>query len=564
MNNYLTVVKALFKNKFRFGESATRAKKIGFIALIALAYALILAVAIMFLVMYRNLLANPVLSMTYCFIALFSIALVVLFFGIVHLVSTLYLSKDTDFYSMLPIKASTVFAAKLTFVYLSEAIITIAVMLPLVITFGILSNMWAGFYLILIPSLLIVPALPLMLAAIIAIPVMFVASKLKNRSVVALIFYIVLFGGFFGAYMYFVSAMPNLAESFDEQAVLDLANAIQTILYVLYPYTALTAAACGVPMYGLDLAASNAANIAIFVGISAVLAVIILLCAKFMYSQSAKANNQTDNSKAAKGEFKQSSVIASLMKREFKGAFRTTQVAFQCFGVCVLPIIVSVIMGVMINNSVNMVGEDAVFLSPQTLAVLTEYIAGLIFAIATGMIAMIIPCVSNGAATSFSREGSALATLKVLPLTARQVVLGKVCAWLCVSMPVSLISAIVYSAMHFEVVNFLLSVISMPLLTAVITTFGALWDLSAPKVKWTDPVQAVKHNGHVTIGLFICMAGGAVAFIAVLIAANAFDFTTGGMAVLCYLIILAEIIVFAVVDFFMLRNAERNYNRIEI
>ncbi len=156
MNNYLTVVKALFKNKFRFGESATRAKKIGFIALIAVAYAFILAVAIMFLVMYRNLLANPVLSMTYCFIALFSIALVVLFFGIVHLVSTLYLSKDTDFYSMLPIKASTVFAAKLTFVYLSEAIITIAVMLPLVITFGILSNMWAGFYLILIPSLLIV------------------------------------------------------------------------------------------------------------------------------------------------------------------------------------------------------------------------------------------------------------------------------------------------------------------------------------------------------------------------------------------------------------------------
>ena len=60
------------------------------------------------------------------------------------------------------------------------------------------------------------------------------------------------------------------------------------------------------------------------------------------------------------------------------------------------------------------------------------------------------------------------------------------------------------------------------------------------------------------------MAGGAVAFIAVLIAANAFDFTTGGMAVLCYLIILAEIIVFAVVDFLMLRNAERNYNRIEI
>ena len=121
MNNFGILLKSMFRNKLRFGADATKRKKIGFSVMFGLAYVMIVAILLLLIISMRDFLtAQPQLAMMMYFMILISAASFVLVFGIVHLVSVLYLSKDTDFYSTLPVKPVTVFAAKLAFVYLFE------------------------------------------------------------------------------------------------------------------------------------------------------------------------------------------------------------------------------------------------------------------------------------------------------------------------------------------------------------------------------------------------------------------------------------------------------------
>ncbi len=557
MNNYFIVLKALFKNKFRFADNASKRKKYGFIALLGISYLAVMAMFIGMIVALGDTIADfEIFRFIVVYGILLTAALVVLIFGVINLITTLYLCKDTDFFSMLPIKSSTVFAAKVSYVYISEAVIVGAILLPLLIAFGIVCHMWVWFYVITVLAVLIFPALPLVLAAIIAIPVMYLASKLKNRSVVSLIFYIILFGGLFGAYLYFLNVSTDFSD-IDESYVTSIVDSLIVMLYVFYPFTALALAANGLPTYGLSAGAASAANFGIFVGSSVVLIFIALLCARFMYSQSAKANNQTDNSNVKHGKFKASGMTKALMKREFIGTLRTTQVAFQCYAVVVLPIIFAIAMGIMSRNMSALInGSGNAFYA--------EYYN--VFFGLTGIcaVSMMFGTLGNAAATTFSREGSAIATLKVLPVSAKQVVKAKVCAWLCVALPAAIISVVVFNAINFDLEMFLLSIFSLIPLAGAFVLFGALWDLRSPKIKWVDPIQAVKHNGHVVIGQLLCMAGGVAALIVTMLVGNLAIVSAQTLKTVVWCVIYATLAVFVVVDVVMLRNVEKCYGRIEI
>lgn len=358
MSKLKILLVAMFKNKFRFNGATTRGKKTATIVLFFVAYAAVLA----FLMLLTSqvapgLVAQGMSSLFYLFM-LTSGAGIVLVFGIIYLVSTLYLAKDTDFYSTLPVKNTTVFAAKLLFVYLTETALVYAVILPVMIQFGVIAEMWFGYYIISAVMLAVVPALPLSIAAIFAVPVMYVASKLKNRNIVAIIFYCLLFGGFFALYFGMMIGMNGGAS--EDIDVTAMAKALEVISYILYPFTALSVAAVKLPAYGLSSAGSVVVNLVIFVGVSAALFAILLLLGKFMYAQSAKANNQTDNSKAKKGEFKSSSALKALIKREYTVAMRTTSTAFQCFVVLVLPVVIAVGMSIMMRSMVKQMPTEGI------------------------------------------------------------------------------------------------------------------------------------------------------------------------------------------------------------
>lgn len=553
MNSYFTILSALFKNKLRFDGESSKRGKIVLLSVLAVAYVLVMFAVLTVIVELKEFLSIPAISLVFYFFVLLTGALVVLIFGIINLVSTLYLSKDTDFYSMLPVKSSTVFAAKLSYVYLSEAAIIMAILLPVILTFGIVTKAWAAFYIISLAMLIVIPALPLVLAAIFAVPIMFLASKLKNRSIVSLIFYIVLFGGGFALYMYFMFASTNITDDgiITEETLETMMSSINAVLYMLYPYTALTMSALGLPSYGLSIGASTVVNLLIFIGISAALFVVLLFLGKFMYAQSAKANNQT-NGKAKKGQFKSASGLRALMKREYISSLRTTQVAFQCYAVFLLPIIFAVMFSITFGNF-----EQTMVLAGEAF----DNRFTLLLTFAT-LFTMLI-CVNNAAATTFSREGTALASLKNMPVSAKYVLKAKVLAWLVIALPVTAVAVAIVNAINFNFNYLFLSLFAFFPLCAEFVIFGALWDLAAPKLNWTDPRQAIKHNLHTSIGQVFGLISGfilIVLFISLLV--NGVDLDV--ISTVCWSYIYAMIIVFGIADILLYRKADVYYNRIEI
>ncbi|MCM1367315.1 MAG: hypothetical protein NC184_00680 [Roseburia sp.] len=551
MSNFATVLKALFKNKLRFGTETSTRKKVGIMSLFALAYAVIMFSVLSLIVTIGNMFDMLELYIMFYMFLLMTAAIIVLIFGIVNLISVLYLSKDTDFYSALPIKPSVVFAAKLAFVYLMETAIVLAVLLPGVITLGVISDARAWYYVISILTVVIVPALPLFIACIFAIPVMFFASKLKNRAIVSLVFYLALFGAMFGVYIYFITVSTGIdAENVTEAQMQRLIDAVAVINYIFYPYNRLILALYGVPSFGLGVGASTVVNLLIFLSISIALTAVLLFAAKFMYSQSVKENNQTNDEKAKKGEFKANGSLRALVKREYLSSLRTTQVAFQCYAVMLLPIIVSVILGIMFRNIAN---------SPDMEGGMTGFFLLMLLSF---MIA-IFASLGNAASTTFSREGNAFSSLKILPLDIKRILLSKVLAWLIPSVAVAAVCLIIINAMIFDALFCVLSFIAVLPLVAEFITFGALWDLGAPKLKWTDPTQAIKHNTHVTIGQVLMMGSGFLSA-ALLFILSATPLSANGIMIVQWCFIFAIVVTFAVVDILLYRKANVYYDRIEI
>lgn len=550
MNNFVTVLKALFKNKLRIGEGKSKRSVIGFAAVLCTAYVLVMTGMLIMIVKFAELLALQPYTLLFYFFMLMTAALVVLIFGIINLVSVLYLSKDTDFFSMLPVKQSTVFAAKLSYVYISEMILVAVVLTPVSIAFGIVIKAWAWYYVSTLLMMAIIPAFPLVLAAIIAIPVMFIASKVKHREIITLIFYMALFGGFFGVYIYFMLMSSNTGVTPD--ALQTTLRALINIMYAFYPYTALALSAQGIPSYGLGVGASVSVNLIIFIGSSAVLLLILLTAARFMYAQSVKSNNQTNNSSAKKGEFKASSGLKSLIKREYISSLRTTQVAFQCYAVMLLPIIISVAFGLVFKKTLGSFGQ-------------IEYASGEKFFLLVSfcMLAAMFVTLGNAASTTFSREGQAVSSLKILPVGIKYILKAKIIAWACLAAPVATVCVAIVNIMIFDWQFMVLSVFSLIPLSVMFVIFGALWDLSAPKLKWTDPAQAIKHNGHVTIGQLLSMG---VCLVILLV--NYILFTNNVsidvVSAVCWTLIYSVLVIFAIINIILYRKVELYYERIEI
>lgn len=551
MGNFFVILKALFKNKFRLDASKS---KVGTVA-IAVSFIALYAV-IMYLLMSAIFLMREIIfavAPLLYFSTLIVAAFIVMIFGIIYLVSTLYLSKDTDFYSILPVKATTVFAAKLAFVYILEMAITVAIILPVLIELGILAKLWAWYYVITLASIVIVPALPLVVAAIFAIPTMYFASKIKNRGIVAIVFFVVLYTGLLSFTTFFSHAAGEGDLPFEE-----IIKSVEIVLNIFYPYKALTMAACYGSLFGLDAATTAIVGFLIYVGISLVLLAILLCAAKFMYAQSVKANNQTNNDKAKRGIFKQTNSIKALIKREYMSSLRTTQITFQCYVCYILPIIITVICSISFSNLLKSL-ESISEISPEIGDELhMPFFSLMMFS----TLAAVAASIGNAAASTFSREGEAMASLKVLPIDIKTIFKAKVITWLVPAIISSVISVFIINCVFFNPADAVLSFFSLVPLVVAQVIFGAVWDLAAPKLKWTDPMQAVKHNGHIAIVQILSAFAGLVPLFLLTVLGNFLSFET--CYLIFWLIIYFELAVFIVLDIVFYTKIEKFYAKIEL
>jgi len=422
----------------------------------------------------------------------------VLMFSIYSLLNVLYISKDTAFFFALPVKHSTVFLAKLTVIYISELVIAAAFLFPALLALGITAGVPFTFYLFIPLGILLAPSIPLLLAAILAIPIMYIATLFKGKGAVTSVAVLILFAALFTGYYFLTMQFGRIAGGIEGLNPDELAAVLENVYAglrvaanVFYPLLALARLSTLTTVFGLNAAASFFVNFALSFGVIAALIVVAFFISKFIYAKGAQANlEHSKKSSKSNQTYKGSNTITALMGREFKQLIRTPSFAFNCL---INIILTPVTVLIMLLTMPNMGGEAAEeFVMP-----LWQVIFGLVIMMGVGM--------NLSASTAITREGKSFKMLKMLPVSAETQLNAKIIVYTIISVIAIIPSIIMVMIFEPNWINFAFSIPIAILFAYGFNCFAVLWDLRKPKLDWTTPNEAVKQNFNIIIPMFIFM-----------------------------------------------------------
>lgn len=496
MKNYFIVMRMLVKNMFKKNPGEKKGLKIFTGISIAILYLFIMFGMISTIVMVAPTvgeygLQSDVLTL------IFGIAvMIILFFGITQILTGLYFSKDTEFFLSLPISTGTVYFAKISVIYLGMMTVEAAVMIPCLVVMGIMLKMSALYYIIGLVAALFLPALPLMLASIIAMPLMFLVSSFKNKGAMTSIVTLILFALAFGAYYFVVMQISGGVSDPDSgidfsQLILSFKESLSKMSDILLPLSAIARLATLTPVYGLSVGLSALVNALIFIGFTAVLAAIAFGVSSAVYKRGVtkmvEGTNKRDSAK--KREYKSSGgAIKALVSKEWRQTLRTPAFALNCLMFLVLvPIIVAVL------NVTNGQGamEDGTDMQFGYLSLFMIMMMGI------GM--------NYGACTCITREGETFAFSKSLPVDYSDLIKSKQILYIVLGYICIALSSAVMLIFSRDVFLFILSLgLFIPYNIAYVN-FAILHDLSGPRLKWTNPKEATKRDIKGMVPFYINM-----------------------------------------------------------
>ena len=431
-------------------------------------------------------------------------AIIVLFFGVVSMLNMLYFSKDTEFFMSLPVKPSTIFSAKFTVVYLLELFIVAIFLLPGLIALGAVTGQGALYFLIVILGILFAPAIPMLLASLIAIPLMYLASYFKNKGALTSILILILFGGIFALY-YLIIMQLQVGLGDDVTADYAMIDGVRIALtrasLVVYPFLALARLATGTAVFGLSSGLSAFVNFALSFGVVLVLAALSILISALVYAKGASVQMESRQKQSTgKEKFVQSGSLKTLALREWKMLIRTPSFAYSCLlGIVISPLLVffTTFMGMQPN-------ADGYVAMPDSA----------LWFIAFGMTMMIAICSNVAASTAFTRDGKDFNLLKMLPVDTKTHLYAKMIVYLLITIVSVVLSMIVMMILIPNIAFFLLSILVLMIFAYGFYCFSMFFDLRSPKLDWVLPNEAMKNSKTVLVTTFSGI-GFTIVFIAI-------------------------------------------------
>ncbi|GHV02489.1 hypothetical protein FACS1894211_13970 [Clostridia bacterium] len=532
MTQFVTLLKVLFKSRYRrdrgvVGKARYRSlmeqKTGGKFDPMWIVYGLLglIAVPVVAGICWLVAVYTPVFAanglLPYMLLMIYiTVMLAVLVFGLIGMLTYVYINRDAEFLAGLPIKGWKLFLAKLCMVYLGELALAAGIIVPVGITMGIAGGFGFAFYVSILLSVLFVPALPLLLASLLAIPLMYCVSFFKNKgaltSIVVLLLVGTVFTAYYTVYFKFIAFQQGGTGDADiEAAVAGLISGLQSVKYVLYPVFALIEFGMALPTFGMTGAGAQLLALGIALAAMAAVVGITSFIANLVYSKSAAAQLENSSKRAKRAMAYESSggVMKALIKKEWRTLIRETAFAFQClFGLVVGPVLV-VILSLNFKSSFSGAAETAGELTGAALdpALVQTLLSGIIMAI----ILMIVSGMNITASTAISREGKNFYQMKTMPVPYKTQVQAKLWLSLMISMPGSVIAFVIGAFLiPIPPLEAVLEGLFLCVYSYAFACFALRMDLMKPKLNWTTPTQAVKSNRSSTAPLLLNMLTGMV------------------------------------------------------
>jgi ABC-2 type transport system permease protein len=434
---------------------------------------------------------------------------VIFLFGILYVLSVFYYSKDVEHLLPMPLAPGHILGAKFTLALVYEYYTALVFLGPLFMTYGVKSGAGIMYYLLAILVFLLVPVLPLVLAALVVMLFMRFTNVKKYKERFRIIGGLIGIGIVVGFQALFQrqSSGSEIGIEQIQQMLLTQENGLLGFVTQLFPGSNLAA-----------LALIDSGTWGSLGYLFAFLLVAITGIAAFLYagthlyfsgvmgmSESVAKRKEVVDTAFAKLVQKRPAMLAYALK-EWRMLWRTPAFLMNCTLSSILIPILMLIPLLSRRDSGEMISFIQTVMQKGS-------VAGMVIAIAFAAF-LIMGAMNSTSVTAISREGQGFFTNKLLPMPYHHILLAKL-------FPGLVLSAVSMLLLLAEAVWFLQLSPAFIILAIVcgipglifINMVGILVDLQLPKLRWSSEQEAIKQNLNPLFPLVIgLMAGGLVVF----------------------------------------------------
>ncbi len=418
-------------------------------------------------------------------------------FGILQAIPTLYHESSIETLLVLPVKPSTITAAKLTQTFIPIFLITSLICYPSLITHGIVAKRSWGYYLQTVPFMFFVTVAPFALTAILVLVMMRYTKWARNKDrfqLIASIVSVVMIVAF--------SLFANLqtGEIFETGGVFadPATGALLNRLVKIVPTSAFSAAMLIdanrwiTLLYGLIACALNVVSVVLMLAVADKIYIAGVLGSKGEKSTKRLTAQETSRKLAPRSAYR------AILHKEWTLLLRTPAFFTQTiFFVLFFPVImvVSFAIGFSQNTNASETGFNLVEYLRLWISTGNWKDSIWIIALVVGGVAMFFSGTALISASAISRQGATFNISKIIPVPIRT----QVQAWLTPGlslMTVIWLIIVVALAIFFNMpLNMTLLVLFIALLNSYSMQLLGFWvDMKVPSLTWSNELEAVKNT----------------------------------------------------------------------
>lgn len=406
-------------------------------------------------------------------------------FGFHVLLDQLYFTSDLNHLLALPVKPSSIAAAKFYTVFLEESVMEFMILLSGFIGYLLAGSFTVSRVVFMLVGIFVLPLQPLAYCGILSLIIMTLLKRVGNRKLISRIILIVT-----------LLLMGGLLLSFTGLKGISMETYINILLTgdnISLKFMGAAFFTC--PLIMSAMAGNNWLYFVLFILSSAAFVGVYLLLAGVLYKKSLlKAMSQgTAKREKAKNKVRtrMDSPFMACMKKELRILFRTQAFFANCIAVNFLWPGFLLVIYILQSGNGFLAQFIRVYKSGRVLAdvIVLLIVAGL---------SMMVTGANSIASGAFTREGIHLDFMKYIPVSYRVQIRAKALVSIIISFAGCLCNLFLLNAvLSFGIFGFLYFALISFCCVVIITYLGIAMDSGNPKLIWEDELNALRGNMNV-------------------------------------------------------------------
>lgn len=461
-------------NEFRYTKDSKKKQQF---TLLALAWFLIAAIVVMYIALMSVGLAKMGMSEIIPVYLYMITSLVILIFSFFKAAGIIFQMKNFEMLIALPLSQTAIVISRFLTMYATNLVMSLLVMLPGTVIYGIGTQPPLHFYMISFLGTLFLPLLPMTLSTAAGAVITGIGSRMKHKSLVTAALTILLASGIFIANM----GLTSHPEQFTPDRMENLAETITDQIHHIFPPAI---------WFGNAAVHSDIISFILLIGVSLLIfALMVFLVQKYFIAISTALNTTS-----AKNNYKMKSLttrpaLKALWDKELKRYFASS--------IYVSNTMIGYILMLLLPIALLIAGPEKLELSLGYPGIVERSMPVLL-----GSIAAMMPMTS----CAVSMEGKNWWLMQTLPVENKTILDSKLLAHLSVVLPFYLVSVLLsILALRPDFIGSLWLILIPAAYILFSSVAGITINLKFPLLNWENEAQVVKQSASTMITMLVDM-----------------------------------------------------------